>query len=409
MIVWGGSDGAYLNTGGRYDPSTNVWTPTSAAAGVPEVRYGHTAVWSGTEMIVWGGFYYDGTVHNLNTGARYDPATDGWVATSIGADVPDGRQNHTAVWTGTEMIVWGGASYGSGFDTMNTGGRYDPSTNAWAATSTGANVPWWRMNHTAVWTGAEMIVWGGSDGWNQLNIGSRYDPFTDTWTPVSHGPSAPVARDMHTAVWTGTEMVVWGGYPYTSTGGRYCACPSGRIVYRDADGDGHGDPAISSPSCDGSIPPGHAGNADDCDDTDAEVHPGVAEICDSQDNDCNALIDDGISAPEGHPVLEAEASGDMLLLSWPLDDDATGYDVVKGSLGSLRSSEGDFTASTIGCLANDLPEASTSDDAEVLPDEGFWYLVRPVNCGGVGTFDGDTPGQVDSRDDEIAASGLSCP
>ena len=30
--------------------------------------------------------------------------------------------------------------------------------------------------HTAIWTGAEMIVWGGSDGVNQLNTGSRFLP-----------------------------------------------------------------------------------------------------------------------------------------------------------------------------------------------------------------------------------------
>jgi hypothetical protein len=45
----------------------------------------------------------------LNTGGRYDPATDSWAATPFtGASVPSGRWYHTAVWTGTEMIVWGG-------------------------------------------------------------------------------------------------------------------------------------------------------------------------------------------------------------------------------------------------------------------------------------------------------------
>ena len=31
-------------------------------------------------------------------------------------------------------------------------------------------------DHTAVWTGNEMIVWGGDDGSNFVNTGSRYDP-----------------------------------------------------------------------------------------------------------------------------------------------------------------------------------------------------------------------------------------
>ena len=86
-------------------------------------------------MIVWGGAFGDGTVE-LGTGGRYDPATDSWVPTSL-AGAPSERSFHTAVWTGTEMIVWGGGR----FPTLrfNTGGRYDPATDIWVATSlTGA-------------------------------------------------------------------------------------------------------------------------------------------------------------------------------------------------------------------------------------------------------------------------------
>ena len=53
MIVWGG--GASINTGGRYNPATDSWTATSTT-NAPEGRYYHTAVWTGTTMIVWGGF-----------------------------------------------------------------------------------------------------------------------------------------------------------------------------------------------------------------------------------------------------------------------------------------------------------------------------------------------------------------
>ena len=45
---------------------------------------------------------------------------------------------HTAVWTGSEMIVWGG--FDSGTSYLNTGGRYNPSTDSWTATST-TNAP----------------------------------------------------------------------------------------------------------------------------------------------------------------------------------------------------------------------------------------------------------------------------
>ena len=104
---------------------------------------------------------------------------DTWTTTS---GPPDGRAGHTAVWTGTEMIVWGGVRSSFLFTPFNTGGRYNPSTDNWTTTST-TNAPTGRYGHTAVWTGSEMIVWGGSNGSNNLGTGGRYNPGTDTWTP----------------------------------------------------------------------------------------------------------------------------------------------------------------------------------------------------------------------------------
>ena len=86
----------------------------------------------------------------------YGCMDDTWTATST-TNAPDARTGHTAVWTGSEMIVWGGVN---GFGVFNTGGRYNPSTDTWTATST-TNAPEARAGHTAVWTGSEMIVWGG--------------------------------------------------------------------------------------------------------------------------------------------------------------------------------------------------------------------------------------------------------
>ena len=214
MIVWGGYGGTLLNTGGQYDPVSNSWTATSITGSVPSARYQHTAVWTGSKMIVWGGS--DGTY--LNTGGQYDPVGNSWSATAITAGVPSARSNHTAVWTGSKMIVWGG----SGATYPVTGGLYDPGTNSWTATATTAGVPSGRVFHTAVWTGSKMIVWGGTDG-TALNTGGQYDPAGNSWTATSVVGSVPSARRFHTAVWTGSRMIVWGGYDVTfaKTGGQY--------------------------------------------------------------------------------------------------------------------------------------------------------------------------------------------
>ena len=71
MIVWGRLFfGSSFNTGGRYNPGADSWTATSTT-NAPDGRDSHTAVWTGSEMIVWGGDFFEGTTRYLNTGARY--------------------------------------------------------------------------------------------------------------------------------------------------------------------------------------------------------------------------------------------------------------------------------------------------------------------------------------------------
>ena len=217
MIVWGGTGGTggpQLNTGGRYNPVTNSWSATSTGLNVPEARIQHSAVWTGTEIIVWGGNHYEAYKDN---GGRYNPVTNSWSTVATGANVPAPRGRHTAIWTGTTMIIWGGWG-GVGVNPFNSGGRYNPATNSWATTSMGANVPELRHQHTAVWTGTEMIVWGGV-GTGMPVLGGRYNPVADTWSPTSTGANTPAGRYGHTAVWTGTEMIIWGGG--WEPGGRY--------------------------------------------------------------------------------------------------------------------------------------------------------------------------------------------
>jgi len=171
-------------------------------------------------MIVWGGT--DGSGIEFNTGGRYNPISDSWKATAT-ADAPEKRTAHTAVWTDSEMVVWGGANSDG---ELNDGGRYDPNTDSWTATST-SSAPAARDSHTAVWTGSEMIVWGGY-GMNNLRTGGRYNPTADSWVATTT-TDAPDGRVGFTAVWTGNEMIVWGGFfvnvgiPIFNTGGRYCA------------------------------------------------------------------------------------------------------------------------------------------------------------------------------------------
>jgi hypothetical protein len=90
-------------------------------------------------MILWGGYMdnqsrYQGAHADayLNTGGRYDPASDTWKAiTSEGA--PSRRSFHTLLWTEKEMIIWGD---GNANKVLSDGGRYNPARDAWRPIST---------------------------------------------------------------------------------------------------------------------------------------------------------------------------------------------------------------------------------------------------------------------------------
>lgn len=202
MIVWGGYYDRPLNNGARYNPTTDTWTalPTT---GAPATRSEHTAVWTGSEMIVWGGWATD---RHLGTGARYNPARDEWTALpTTGAPLP--RSAHTAVWTGSEMIIWGGEQLRR--DRVNTGARYRVASDSWIPMTTPGF--YGRKRHSAVWSGSEMIVWGGEDASFAWSDGGRYDPEGDSWNLIETA-EAPVGRSKHSGIWTGSELIVWGGF-----------------------------------------------------------------------------------------------------------------------------------------------------------------------------------------------------
>ncbi len=224
MIVWGGiNSGGAQGDGGRYHPTTNAWsvvTPT----GAPSARLSHTAVWTGSEMIVWGGA--DASLNPFADGARFNPSANGnagqWSPLNAAMTTPpSARFSHTAVWTGTVMIVWGGSSASI---QLGDGARYNPIAAMWTALPA-LNAPSARYSHTAVWTGSLMVIWGGTNNsLSEFGDGARYNPAADAWSPVGTDMNTPGPRHLQLAVWTGGSMIIWGGLnnsTYLGTGGRY--------------------------------------------------------------------------------------------------------------------------------------------------------------------------------------------
>ena len=452
LLIWGGWDGAPRGDGSAYDPALDAWFPITLGSAPLPRRY-HTAVWTGERFIVWGGDI--GTSTPTATGAAYDPIADAWAPTSLDG-APDARLLHTAVWTGHEMIVWGGDITSNDNGTpFQSGGRYSPASDSWSPTDL-VTAPSARSSHVSVWTGREMIIYGGKYSFNLPDQGARYDPAKDRWRLMSNDREPTGISSSLPPVWTGKLFVVWDGYgasPVGQHGGRYdpeldvwshvsfSATGTSRTSYSSAwtgkemviwGGDEYypsqtlRDGTRYDPAADTWTPmtltnapeqrDGHVmamcgdfltiwggrltqndtpNNSYDNDGSRFVLDRngnGIADSCDS-DDDSDGVPDTLDCAPGDPTVAHAAApitdlTVERHLLSWTAQDPGTTYDAARGDLAELRS--GSTITST--CLGAYLTTPSVADDLiDPEPDAGYWYLVRAVNiCGDSGW--GDTGG-----------------
>jgi len=85
-----------------YSPSTDSWEeipPTD----VNMLANSATAVWTGRELIVW----------SANQGRRFNPQNRTW--SNVAANTGFTRSGHSAVWTGNTMFLYGGVNQGTFF------------------------------------------------------------------------------------------------------------------------------------------------------------------------------------------------------------------------------------------------------------------------------------------------------
>jgi len=168
--------------------------PASPLAG----RIDPMAVWTGSTLIVWGGSVPKPTTGEspFGDGAMYDPLLKVW--TMLPAAPISPRSNAAAVWTGTEMLIWGGSDNGSSvFD----GAAYSPTENTWRELPTFDLAD--TIRPTTIWTGSEMIVF---EGFNGSPHAGAYNPATNTWRTIATPPGRSPAPYPQ-AVWTGTDVI----------------------------------------------------------------------------------------------------------------------------------------------------------------------------------------------------------
>lgn len=237
VVVWGGGvelDGTQNVGGASYDPELDQWSELAAAP--QKAPGGGTAVWTGKEVIFWGGAEIttrqaDAQGQFLSSGVAYDPRAQSW-RTLAGSPLA-ARSQHEAVWTGKEMIVWGGVTRCCPFDSIihdPAAAAYNPETDSWRELAD-APTPWSGGDGYAVSKAFEgdMFVWRNDEF-------GRYSVSNDTWRSL--GGDIPEAGDppfsMSTAGPVGVGAVV-GETMYLWTGGARAdrgsarSLPSGKV------------------------------------------------------------------------------------------------------------------------------------------------------------------------------------
>ena len=158
-------------------PAPGASLPMSEAPIEPRLE--PTTVWTGSELIVWGGWACDETGcgdRRVVDGARYDPAADRWrpmAALPAAFGLDESWASAVAVWTGTEVVA---------LPAEGPVVAYDPGADRWRIVSVGADVDPWR----ARWSGSEVVV---------LEVSGRLealDPVTGTWRTLPPPPDRSV-------------------------------------------------------------------------------------------------------------------------------------------------------------------------------------------------------------------------
>jgi hypothetical protein len=159
-----------------------------------------TGVWTGDEVIVWGG--WDGRPLGLGPpqrdGAAFDPETGRWRRIAQ-APIP-GSADHLATWTGKEMLVWGGWAHRQPQPDPE-GAAYDPVTDTWRSIAP-APVRW-GTRPDAIWTGDAWVI---ALARPTVVVFAAYKPELDEWRRLPDLPGG--LSDENGLFWTGTELLL---------------------------------------------------------------------------------------------------------------------------------------------------------------------------------------------------------
>jgi len=121
----------------------------------------------------------------------------------------DPRWGAFSVWTGDDLLVWGGYAWPS--ERGDEGPRADGAAfdgRRWAALPDGPLRPVMRHGGVAAWTGEELLIAGGTggdEGRTPVRAAAAYDPRDAAWRTLPKLPGPIVGGG-----WVGSRLVVIG-------------------------------------------------------------------------------------------------------------------------------------------------------------------------------------------------------
>lgn len=142
--------------------------------------------------------------------------------------------------------------------------------------------------------------------------------------------------------------------------------------FRDADGDGFGDPAVAIEACASSN--GYVTDNTDCDDSAGGVHPGSAETCNEIDDDCDQQVDEGLTSTffldvdgdgygdPAHPVQACQAGGGIVANATDCNDASSAVSPGQPEV-AANGIDDDCNPATADCLDADHDGYSPSGGA----------------------------------------------
>lgn len=181
------------------------WRPLPPAP-IPG-RLGASTVWTGREMIVWGGVTRSASGHVAprSDGAVYNPAKRTWRRIATAPSGVLGGGGPAAAWTGSQMVVWVSNSP----DGPAGGALYDLRRNTWRRLPKGPLGV--REQYASVWTGSELLIFGGHGGDTFATpTAAALDPRTGAWRRLQALDSIIGLGTVNGALWDGREAFVSG-------------------------------------------------------------------------------------------------------------------------------------------------------------------------------------------------------